>query len=210
MRAAASHTGSLAGDSAVFDAALRQSGAVSARGLDEMIDLEVGFGAPFLPAGNRLGILVEAGGSGVAASDAAEGLGLTIPTLSPGVQREIEKKLKGIVPPFSPPRNPVDLVWTPVEYMLEPFVQCIRLVAPEVDAIIMVSYAVLDDTVVKSLTSLRDEIRKPIFLVPGHASESREGMRLLTRSGIPAFSVPERALKALSAMARYAQYRAGS
>ena len=206
VRAAASHTASLAGNKAIFDAALAQAGATPARCLDELIDLAIGFTSPLLPRGSRVGLLVEAGGGGVAAADAAESLGLQIPTLSSEAQREIEDELKGVVPPFSTPSNPVDLVWVPVSNKVQPFVQCARIVAREVDAIIMLSYGVYDELAVRGLVALREEIGKPVFLIPGHVVESREGMSLLTKNGIPSFTTPERAAKVLAAMVGYTNH----
>ena len=71
----------------------------------------------------------------------------------------------------------------------------------------MVCYAGLTDGFAEQLAALRDEMEKPILVVPGHPAEQRDGMSILTRNGIPTFSIPERALKVLSAMVRYSEYR---
>lgn len=206
-RAAASHTGSLAGDNVVFDTALVQSGVAIARNLDELIDLVVGFTCPVLPRGNKVGLLVEAGGGAVAGADAAEAEGLEIPTLSSETQKELVDKLKGIIPPFSSLRNPVDLIWPPTDNRVQLSMQCSRIMSKEVDAILVSDYVTYDDYFVKEATGLRDELGKPIFIVPAHPTESRSGMSLLTRKGVPTFTIPERALKALSALVRYSNYR---
>ena len=206
VRAAASHTGSLAGNDAVFDAALKQGGIAVARNLDELIDLAVGFSCPVLPTGNKVGLLVEAGGGAVAGADTTEALGLEIPTLSIKAQQELIDKLKGIIPPFSSPRNPVDIVWGPANNAVQLFMRCSRIILKEVDAIVVVSYAVYDEQSIKEVTNLRDEMRKPIFIIPGHVVGQRTGMDLLARNGVPTFNIPERALKVLSAMVRYSNY----
>ena len=206
-RAAASHTGSMSGSDVVFNAALSQSGVTVARNLEELLDLIVGFTSPLLPAGNKVGLLVEAGGGAVASADSATALGFQIPELSLQSQQALVNVLQGIIPPFSPPRNPVDIVWAPVPDQNRVYLQCSRIILKEVDALVMICYAVLNDEFAEQLAALRDEMGKPILVVPGHPSEQRDGMGILTRNGIPTFSIPERALKVLSAMVRYSEYR---
>jgi len=207
VRAAASHTGSLAGNSVVFDAALAQSGVISAGNLEELLDLLVGFSCPVLPNGNRVGLLGEAGGGGVASADAAEALGLKVPTLSPHNQRTLTDTLKRVIPFFSNASNPVDLVWGPPGDSFQLIIQCMRLILEEVDTLVRISYTVFDDRFVEEVTRLRDETGKPIIVVPAHPSERRDGMELLAKNGIPTFSIPERAMRVLAAMVRYWEYQ---
>jgi len=207
VRAAASHTGSLAGNNAVVDAALVQGGIVIARNLEELVDLIVGFTCPVLPTGNGIGLLVEAGGGAVAGADAAEAQGLEVPALSEKIQKELLDRLSGVIPPFSSPRNPVDLVWPPMDNYVQLFVQCSRIMLKEVDTLVMVSYGFFDDNFAKEVANLRDETGKPVFIVPGHSGERRDGMSLLTKNGIPTFTIPERAITTLSAMVDYSNYR---
>ncbi len=206
-RAAASHTGSMAGSDVVFDAALVQGGVAVARNLEELLDLTVGFNSPVLPSGNKVGLLVEAGGGAVASADAATSLGLEIPELSPQSQEALVDVLRGVIPPFSRPRNPVDIVWAPATDPGRVYLQCSRIILQEVDALVVICYAKLDDSFAKQLAALRDETGKPILIVPGHPTEQRDGISLLARNGIPTFTIPERALNVLSAMLRYSDYR---
>jgi acyl-CoA synthetase (NDP forming) len=206
-RAASSHTGSLAGNSAVIDAVFTQSGVVKARDLHELIDLIVGFTSPSLPAGNKVGLLVEAGGGAVGGSDAAESFGLEVSTLSEQAQRELIDTLKAVIPPFSSPKNPVDIVWAPADSATRLFMKCAHVMLNEVDALVTLNYELYDDDCVKEMSDLRKKVEKPIFVVPGHAAERRAGMALLTRNGIPTFHIPERAMKTLAAMLRYVNYQ---
>jgi len=205
-RAAASHTGSLAGSDAVFNAALAQGGAAVARNLEELLDLMVGFTSPFLPAGSKIGLLVEAGGGAVASADAATSLGFEIPELSPQSQKDLVDVLKDVIPPFSRPRNPVDIVWTPATDPNRVYLECSRIILKEVDALVVLCYARLDDSFTEQLVALGDETGKPILFVPGHPTEQKAGMALLIRNGISTFTIPERALRVLSAMVVYSDY----
>jgi len=205
-RAAASHTGSIAGSAVVFDAALRQNGVTVAKNLQELIDLIVGFTSPVLPQGNRLGLLVEAGGGGVAAADAATTLDFELPVLTAEAQQEMTNVLRDVSPPFASPRNPVDIVWGPPSGRAQFFVRCSQPIMKEVDTLLSVNYAVNDDEFAEAASMLRDETKKPVLLVPGHPSQSREAMSRLTMNGIPTFNTPEDALGALAAMLRYSKY----
>jgi len=170
VRAAASHTGSLAGNSPIVDAALAQSGIVIARNLDELIDLAVGFTCPVLPKGNRIGLLVEAGGGAVAGSDAAEVQGLEVPAFSADIRQELANRLAGVIPPFSSPRNPVDLVWAPADTRADIYLECTKIMLQDdIDTAVVVAYADLNDDFTIGLTSLRDDTEKPILVIPGHS-----------------------------------------
>jgi acyl-CoA synthetase (NDP forming) len=202
-RSAASHTGSLAGDGTIINYVLNQCGAVIARGLEELIDLMVGFSSPKLMGGNRVGLLVEAGGGAVSGCDAAESLGLTIPQLSENAQKEITGVLKGIIPPFAAPRNPVDIVWAPAQNAIPLFVNCSQIMLKEIDALVLLNYINYNDAFASALSGVRDSTGKPIMVIPGHMGERRQGMALLTRHGIPAFSTPERVMHVLASMMKY-------
>jgi len=206
-RATMSHTGSIAGDGAVADAALRQGGMAVAGNLEELIDLMVGFVSPVLPAGNTLGLLVEAGGGAVASADTADALGLRLPVLSEKTQRELADTMKPVLPPFAPPRNPVDIVWGPAGDRQGFLVKCSRAILREVDSLLMIDYGAFDDEFASALAALRDETGKTILIIPGHPLDDPEGMSRMTRHGIPAFTIPERALSTLAAMARCSRYR---
>ena len=101
--AAASHTASLAGSDAVFDAALRQHGAWRAASTAEQIDIAVACAAGRYPEGRRLGIFTMSGGFGIQLADHAEAEGLDVAPMPEAAQREMLDLL-----PFAAPRNPVD------------------------------------------------------------------------------------------------------
>jgi acyl-CoA synthetase (NDP forming) len=206
VRATFSHTASLAGNSSIFDVALRQSGAVIAHNLEDLVDLAIGFTCPVLPDGNRLGVVVEAGGGGVAAADTHEALGLEMPVLSEAAQKELTSTLDGSVVALPNLRNPVDIVW-PLNWATGRAVrECLRIVLKEVDAALAIDYAPLNERLAAAVAALRDETGKPIILIPGDPVEQKQGMSRLVRKGVPSFAIPERALKVLAAMVRYADY----
>jgi acetyltransferase len=106
-RAARSHTGSLAGDARVFEAACRRAGILLARETEEFFDgIEVlaRLGRR-LPRDGRVAILTISGGPSVIASDACEEAGLAVPPLPEPVREELRARL----PAFAASGNPVDM-----------------------------------------------------------------------------------------------------
>jgi acyl-CoA synthetase (NDP forming) len=102
--AASSHTGSLAGEDAVYSAIIRQHGAFRVRTTEEMLDIACACRPRIYPAGRKLGIVTISGGAGVLMSDAASDHGLEVPPM-PGATQAAMKALL----PFASPRNPVDV-----------------------------------------------------------------------------------------------------
>ncbi|WP_435594513.1 acetate--CoA ligase family protein [Streptomyces panacea] len=104
-KAAGSHTGALAGDDAVYEDILRQSGVIRAPGLSEM--LEYARGLPVLPTpkGDNVVIITGAGGSGVLLSDAIVDNGLSLMEIPP----DLDEAFRAFIPPFGAAGNPVDI-----------------------------------------------------------------------------------------------------
>ncbi|MFE5664997.1 acetate--CoA ligase family protein [Streptomyces niveus] len=104
-KAAGSHTGALAGDDAVYEDILRQSGVIRAPGLSDM--LEYARGLPVLPTpkGDNVVIITGAGGSGVLLSDAIVDNGLSLMEIPP----DLDEAFRAFIPPFGAAGNPVDI-----------------------------------------------------------------------------------------------------
>lgn len=102
--AAATHTGSLAGNDAVYDAVFAECGAYRAQSVEDMLDLAhycAVTGA--LPPNESIGIMTGSGGIGILMADNASQLGLTLPALSEGAAGTLREIL-----PFAVPANPYD------------------------------------------------------------------------------------------------------
>ena len=104
-RAAASHTGSLAGSDTVYDGFFKQAGIVRADDYDDIISFSKLFLAGKLPTGRNTAIVTSSGGRGINEADRCESFGLNIHALSPEVEQEIQKN----IPDFASASNPVDL-----------------------------------------------------------------------------------------------------
>ena len=105
-RAAATHTGALAGSDAVYDAAFRRAGALRVSDLRELFDCAETLGRLETPPGKRLTILSNGGGIGVLAIDRLVELGGISAQLVP----DIRERLDAVLPPTWSGSNPVDIV----------------------------------------------------------------------------------------------------
>jgi acyl-CoA synthetase (NDP forming) len=102
--AAASHTASLAGSDAVYDAALRQLGVERAKTPEDLIEIAYACTRGRLPRSRRLAVMTMSGGAGVLMADAAEQEGADLTPLSEESQRQVISWV-----PFAAARNPVDI-----------------------------------------------------------------------------------------------------
>jgi acyl-CoA synthetase (NDP forming) len=103
-----SHTASLAGADAIYDAVLRRHGAYRARSAEEMVDIAYAAARGVYPPSDRLGLITISGGVGALMADDAGERGLQLPPMPEAAQRQ----LKDLVP-FASPRNPIDLTAQP-------------------------------------------------------------------------------------------------
>ncbi len=104
-KAAASHTGALAGNDKIYEDVFKQSGVVRARSLRQL--LEFARGVPILPTpkGENVLIITGAGGSGVLLSDSVVDNGLSLMQMPPDLDEAFNK----FIPPFGASGNPVDI-----------------------------------------------------------------------------------------------------
>jgi len=103
--AAASHTASMAGWNAGYDAMFHRHGIIAASELDEALTLAAALAANPVAAGDRVGVVTISGGAGAWAADLLEAAGLRLPPLSTDTQTAI----RTFIPSYGSARNPVDL-----------------------------------------------------------------------------------------------------
>jgi len=107
-QAASSHTGAIASDSGVFNAACRQAGVVKVEKSRTLLDVVAAFASQPLPRGNRVAVVTLGGGWGVLTADLCATMGLEVPVLNP----DIIKRIDQVLPDFWSRANPVDIVAT--------------------------------------------------------------------------------------------------
>jgi acyl-CoA synthetase (NDP forming) len=104
-RAAASHTASMAGWTAAYDAVFAKYGFIVSNDLDEAVTIAAVLTSAPLPKGERVAVVTVSGGAGIWGADAVSAQGLQVPELSVAVQTTI----RGLIPSYGSPRNPVDI-----------------------------------------------------------------------------------------------------
>lgn len=211
-RAAASHTAALAGVDEVYNAAFERSGVVRAMDMEELFDFAKAFVYQPPPRGPRVGILTDGGGAGVMAADKAEEVGLEVPALEGETLEKLEElKKRGEIPAFAQVTNPVDLTGSVTAEM---FVKALEVMlgSDELDAVVVLALhhvpGVPDPVeLARKLTEVASKYSKPVLAVDTGWSEAAVLVRKeFERGGIPAYPLPERAVRALGALYKYAQY----
>jgi len=106
-RALQSHTGSLAGDSKIYDAVFKETGIISTDYVQEFLDIALILSNGIIPKGNRIGIITNSGGPGAMIANNAEKHGLIVPELS----EPLQEVLKVMLPSTASFKNPVDVTF---------------------------------------------------------------------------------------------------
>jgi acetyltransferase len=212
--AAKSHTGAMAGEDEIFDAAFKQSGVIRAYDVEELFDQVKAYLAQPLPRGNRVGMLVGSGGLGAAAVDKAYELGLQVPPIT----EESKSRLREILPEFASFMNPIDFtasgaigLFTNTDVLKQVFAD------PNVDSWFFGftgSGISGIDEIIGNFGPMLDQVDSSVVMegvkVPrvGSMDEDDKLIRPLLQKmfGVTLYSTPERAIRALSALVRYSEH----
>lgn len=229
-KAAASHTASIAGDDAIFDAVCKQAGVCRVKNLQQMLNIGVAFVCQPLPKGRRVGIVTAGGGWGVMTADECISLGLDIPSLP----LDTIKQLDTFLPNWWNRSNPIDLVngSTPdsVLHAVETVLSC-----PDIDAMIYVGLMPAlkisrlgsqkeEDTseefgnslvqaavdVVTHLNGLSQKYAKPVVIASEHLLASPDQELRITRAigecGGVCYQMPHEAAEVMAALVDYGKW----
>jgi len=199
MRATSSHTGSLAGEDRIYDAAFRQAGILRVEGVEEMFDLCRGLIHYQKVKGNKIGVITNSGGPAVLATDKLEELGLMVSEPS----ESLKNKLKKILPPHVSLGNPFDLL---AYGGAENFARVSKIISSEYDALlaIFVPTASMDSTVIaRALGKIKEEIKIPIFANFMAGRLVKEAIGELKKYGIPNYETGERCARVIQKIASY-------
>ncbi|MBN2383829.1 GNAT family N-acetyltransferase [bacterium] len=201
--AAASHTGALAGQDKVYDAAFQRAGVARVFDIGEIFDCADLIGRQKIPKGPRLGIVTNAGGPGVMATDAliAEG----------GVLSQLTDAsilaLNDCLPPMWSHRNPVDILGDAKSRLVG---KATEIVSKDrnTDAVLVIltPQAMTNPTAsAKAISEIAQTATKPILAAWLGGRSMREGIQILNQAGIATFQTPEQAVRAFMTLVAYAQ-----
>ncbi|MEE9340851.1 MAG: acetate--CoA ligase family protein [Thermoplasmata archaeon] len=204
-RAAASHTGSLAGLDEATDALFEQCGVLRVGSIEELFDLATAFSMQPTPKGRQVGIVTNAGGPAIMATDALVSVGLDVPPLG----RRTQEKLRAALMDEAITTNPVDMTAHGDPKGYEAALRAV-LNDSRVDSVlvIFVPPAMVDELAVANsiLKVAKRHKKKTILSCFLGSTEESPGFVALTTNGIPAYLFPESAAKALTSMYAYGQY----
>jgi acyl-CoA synthetase (NDP forming) len=235
-RAAASHTGAMASDAAVFAAACRQAGVVTVEEPMDLLDLSASFSSLPLPRGNRVAIMTLGGGWGVVTADLCDQFGLEVPELS----AELVARFDRMLPAYWSRSNPVDIVgerdlqlplavmeallaWDGCDAVINLGILGRRIAAERLGQAVLAAdpaytadfIEAVDRTLgdfeahyIRRIVALMAAHRKPVFGVSLVADKNN---RTVFRSGADLFAAvfyptPERAVKACARMVQYRRF----
>jgi acetyltransferase len=200
-RAAASHTGALAGSDAVFDAAFRRAGALRVTSIPDLFHMSEILAMQPRPLGPALAIITNAGGPGVMATDELMTRGGQLAPLSP----ETLAALNGALPPFWSHANPIDILGdaTPQRYRVA-VEACLKDACVQGVLVLLTPQAMTDPSeTARQLAAFASSARKPILACWLGGPAVREGRDILGRAGVPTFDSPEAAIQAFLHMVQY-------
>ncbi|MCK4964325.1 MAG: CoA-binding protein [Dehalococcoidia bacterium] len=213
-RATASHTASLAGQPQLWDALIKQCGAIKVANLDEMIDTIKALLYAKPTTGNRVGLAAMTGGQSVAITDAFARAGFDIPLLSEESYRNFASFFNTIGSSY---QNPLDMSSNLPH--LDRIIRCLDILNDDemIDVIVLdlpvvfltrISWHISGffDDLIDAIAEYKERSGKPLLaiLISAHAeSEAIEARKKLVARGIPSFPSFERGANALAKVVAY-------
>ncbi|WP_427159383.1 bifunctional acetate--CoA ligase family protein/GNAT family N-acetyltransferase [Aliinostoc sp. HNIBRCY26] len=197
-KAAASHTGALAGSDAVLDAAFRRCGVLRVNSISDLFDMAEVLAKQPRPQGPRLTILTNAGGPGVLATDALIETGGELAAISP----EVIESLNKILPQHWSHNNPIDILG---DADPQRYTQALEIAAKDPNSdgllVILTPQAMTDPTqTAEQLKPYAQIPGKPILASWMGGADVAEGEIMLNRQRIPTYPYPDTAARVFSYM----------
>ncbi len=202
-KAAMSHTGALMGSDEIYDALIKQSGAIRVDTMEELFDYATAFSEQPLPLRGDLVIVSNAGGPAIISTDACSKLGIKMADIT-----SIRKKIDAVIPPWGSSRNPVDIVgdadYTRFENVLNHVLK-----HPKVGSVITMCTpsGTLDyDKLAQVIVASFKKYRKTMLASLMGLDEGVTNREILADGNIPYYTYAEGAIRALAAMIRFADW----
>jgi len=201
-RAALSHTGAMAGNDAVYDAAFRRAGIIRVQTIQQLFDCTQALATQPLPAGNRLAIVTNAGGPAILATDALELRGGTLATLSTETIAVLDK----VLAPAWSKGNPVDILGDgTVEQFRAALHACLLDSGVDAVLVILTAQSVTDAEAVAQAVVAESKAAhgKPVYASWMGLQTVRSGRAILEAGKVPWYPFPERAVVTFMHKVRY-------
>lgn len=202
--AASSHTGALAGSDAAYRAAFNQAGIIRANISDELFDFALALCSQSPAKNNRIAILTNGGGLGVMATDELVRREMRMAELSPRTIRALRQKLPSRVSVA----NPIDLTGDADTNRYKIALESILRDRNVDGAIVMVLFQLpaIEPGVVDVIAEANEKYGKPITVCAFGGGFAESCRKILKLKGLPCYSTPDRAVKAMECLVRYGNY----
>jgi len=196
--AAASHTGSLAGPDAIYDAILAQAGIIRCKTVNELFDYAQVFASKKALRGDKIAIVTNAGGPGIIATDMSENSGLRLAQFTDETIRELHRYL----PPTANFHNPVDVIGDAARDRYENTLATV-MSDPGVDGVLLIlTPQSMTDAVgtAEAIVNIARNSVKPIICCFMGIIDVSDGVKLLQKNNLPVYHFPESAARAMGAL----------
>lgn len=200
-KAAASHTGAMAGEDAVYDAAFKRAGIVRVDTIEELFDCAELTAKQPRPKSSRLAIITNGGGPGVMATDALGRYGHEPASLDPDTMKALDE----ILPPFWSRSNPIDILGDASPELFSRVLNiCFNSKNMDGVLVILAPQALTEPFwVAKSLVAAIKDRQYPVIACWMGGKSIGKAVDLLNEAGIPTYDTPERAVRAFLYMVEY-------
>lgn len=202
-KAAMSHTGALMGSDEIYDALLKQSGAIRVDTMEELFDYAVAFSKQPLPTKGDLVIVSNAGGPAIISTDACSKNGIKMAKIE-----NIRPQIDAVIPPWGSSRNPVDIVGD-ADFNRFSNVLDKVLAHPNVGSVIAMCTpsGTLDyDKLAEVIVTMSKKFKKTMLASLMGLDEGITNRQILADGGIPYYTYAEGAIRTLKAMLRFANW----
>ncbi|MGW8195701.1 MAG: acetate--CoA ligase family protein, partial [Desulforhopalus sp.] len=202
-RAAASHTGALAGEDAVYDAAFRRAGIVRVDTIEELFDCAELVSKQPRPRGTRLAIITNGGGPGVMAADCLARQGFEPAPLDD----QTVTRLDAVLPKCWSRNNPIDILGdADTERFRKVFEVCLDARIFDGVLVILTPQAMSEPmAVAEMLVEVKSNNQYPLFACWMGGKSIESAVALLNESGVPTFDTPERGVRAFLHMVAFSR-----
>ncbi len=204
-KAAASHTGALAGSDALYDAIFTMSGILRCATVNQLFDYAQAFAANKYPTGDKIAIITNAGGPGIIATDMSEQSGLKLASFSEDTIKELKKYL----PSTANFHNPVDIIGDAAKDRYENTLATVLSDRGVDAALIILTPQSMTDAIgtAEAIVSITRNSIKPIICSFMGVVDVSDGVRLLQKHKIPVYQFPESAARSLGALREGMKWR---
>ena len=206
-KAAMSHTGALMGSDEIYDALLKQSGAIRVDTMEELFDYAVAFSKQPLPTKGGLVIVSNAGGPAIISTDSCSKNGVKMAKIE-----SVRSKIDSVIPPWGSSRNPVDIVGDADFNRFNNVLDRV-LAHPNVGSVITMCTpsGTLDyDKLAEVIVTMSKKYKKTMLASLMGLDEGITNREILANGGIPYYTYAEGAIRTLTAMLKFVNWISSS